>query len=60
MQQLIEEIEAEQKRSHGTEFGIGDTVRVHFKIIEGKTARTQVFEGTCIARKGSSVRSTYS
>lgn len=59
MQQLIQEIEADQTRSDGMEFGIGDTVRIHFKIIEGKTERTQVFEGTCIARKGSGISSTF-
>ena len=59
MQQLIEEFDAEQKTSHAGEFSIGDTVRVHFRIIEGKTERTQVFEGTCIAQKGSGVRSTF-
>ena len=59
MQQLIQEIEAEQKRSHDTEFGIGDSVRIHFKIIEGKTERTQMFEGTCIARKGAGVSATF-
>ena len=55
MQQLIEEFDSEQKTSHPGEFGIGDTVRVHFRIIEGKTERTQLFEGTCIAKKGSGV-----
>lgn len=59
MQQLIEEIEAEQMQSHPTEFGVGDTVKIHFRIIEGKTERTQMFEGTCIARKGSGVSSTF-
>ena len=59
MQQLIREIEADQTRSDGMDFGIGDTVRIHFKIIEGKNERTQVFEGTCIARKGSGISSTF-
>ena len=59
MQQLIQDIETEQMRSHETEFEIGDSVRIHFKIIEGKTERIQVFEGTCIARKGAGVSSTF-
>lgn len=59
MQQLIREIETGQTRSHATEFGIGDSVRIHFKIIEGRNERTQVFEGTCIARKGSGVSATF-
>lgn len=59
MQQLIQEIETGQTRSHATDFGVGDSVRIHFKIIEGRTERTQVFEGTCIARKGSGISSTF-
>lgn len=33
-------------------FGVGDTVRVHFRIVEGEKERIQVFEGVVIARKG--------
>lgn len=33
-------------------FNVGDTVRVHFRIVEGEKERIQVFEGVCIARKG--------
>ena len=36
----------------GTEIGVGDTVRVHTEIIEGKKTRIQVFEGIVIAIKG--------
>ena len=35
------------------QFGIGDTVRVHFRIVEGEKERVQVFEGVVIGRKGS-------
>lgn len=38
---------------------IGDTVKVHFKIIEGKTERVQVFEGIVIAMKRSGLRKTF-
>lgn len=34
-------------------FNIGDTVRVHFRIVEGEKERVQVFEGVVIGRKGS-------
>ncbi|MCX5772452.1 MAG: 50S ribosomal protein L19 [Candidatus Hydrogenedentes bacterium] len=34
-------------------FNVGDTVRVHFRIVEGEKERIQVFEGVVIARKGS-------
>ncbi|HUW59971.1 MAG TPA: 50S ribosomal protein L19 [Candidatus Bathyarchaeia archaeon] len=33
-------------------FNVGDTVRVHFRIVEGEKERIQVFEGVVIARKG--------
>ena len=41
-------------------FRIGDTVRVHTRIIEGEKERIQVFTGTVIARKGSGLSETFS
>jgi large subunit ribosomal protein L19 len=55
----IRAIEAEQLKAEPGEFGIGDTVKVHFKIIEGKTERVQVFEGIVIARKRSGLNETF-
>lgn len=40
-------------------FKAGDTIRVHYKIIEGKSERIQVFEGICITFKGSGLRKTF-
>ncbi len=41
-------------------FNIGDTVRVHFRIVEGEKERIQVFEGVVIARKnGESPTATF-
>ena len=40
-------------------FEIGDTVRVHVKVIEGEKERVQVFEGLVIARKGKKVSETF-
>jgi large subunit ribosomal protein L19 len=56
---IIKAIETEQTRDGLGEFNIGDTVRVHFKIIEGKTERTQVFEGLCIAMKNGGLRKVF-
>ena len=56
---IIKAIENEQMKENNTSFGIGDTIKVHFKIIEGKTERIQVFEGVCIAMKGSGVKRTF-
>ena len=41
------------------DFGSGDTLRVHVRVMEGNRARTQVFEGVVIRRQGSGVRQTF-
>ncbi|KXB91137.1 ribosomal protein L19 [Veillonellaceae bacterium DNF00626] len=56
---IIETLENEQLRSDIPAFRPGDTVRVHVKVIEGKTERIQVFEGVVIARKNQGVRETF-
>jgi len=55
----IKAIEAEQIRDDLQQFNIGDTLRIHYKIVEGRTERVQVFEGLCIAKKRSGVRRTF-
>jgi large subunit ribosomal protein L19 len=55
----VRAIEAEQIKSENAEFAIGDTVKVHYRIVEGKTERVQVFEGLCIAMKRPGVRRTF-
>jgi large subunit ribosomal protein L19 len=49
----IRAIEAEQMKNEPGKFKAGDTVKVHFKIIEGKTERIQIYEGLVIAIKNS-------
>ena len=56
---LIDQIEKEQLRSDITPFNIGDTVRVMVKVKEGDKERIQAYEGVVIAKKGSSVRETF-
>ena len=56
---LIEALERENLKPEIPEFNVGDTVRVHNKIVEGTRERIQVFEGIVIARKNSSVRETF-
>lgn len=41
------------------DFKPGDTIKVYIKIIEGDKVRLQAFEGTCIARKGSGLKETF-
>ncbi len=56
---IVESIEQRQLRTDLPQFKAGDTVRVHFKVIEGNRQRVQVFEGICIKRQGSSARETF-
>lgn len=51
MSDLIMKIEAQQKAENPPVFRVGDTVKVHFKIVEGKTERIQVYEGLVICFK---------
>jgi large subunit ribosomal protein L19 len=57
---LIESIEEPFVKKDIPDFKIGDTVRVHTKIVEGSKERVQVFTGTVIARKGSGISETFS
>ena len=56
---IIETLENEQLRNDIPAFRPGDTVRVHAKVVEGKTERIQIFEGVVIARKNHGVRETF-
>ncbi len=56
---IIKAIEEQQKRPGAQGFSIGDTVKVFFKIIEGKTERIQVYEGTVICKKNGGARETF-
>jgi large subunit ribosomal protein L19 len=55
----IKAIEASQMKSEPDNFNVGDTVKVHFKIVEGKTERIQVYEGLVIAIKNSRVGKSF-
>jgi large subunit ribosomal protein L19 len=55
---VIQELEARQMRQVPV-FKAGDTLRVHFQVIEGSRRRVQVFEGICIKRQGSGARETF-
>src|SRR5436853_5896896 len=59
MSKVIETLERAQLRGDLPQFKAGDTVRVHFKVIEGQRQRIQVFEGICIKRQGAGVRETF-
>jgi large subunit ribosomal protein L19 len=55
----IKAIEASQMKSEVDDFKVGDTVKVHFKIVEGKTERIQIYEGLVIAFKNSRSGKTF-
>ncbi len=57
---VIQKLEKQQMKQEIPDFRIGDTVRVHTRIIEGDKERVQVFTGTVIARKGTGVSETFS
>jgi large subunit ribosomal protein L19 len=56
---LLRVLTADQVNNDKHSFNVGDTVRVHFKIIEGKTERVQAYEGLVLCFKKSGVGRTF-
>ena len=56
---IIDKINEKQIRNDIPEFRVGDTVRVDYKIIEGKRERIQAFEGVVIAKKNKGISKTF-
>ena len=52
-------LERQQLRDDIPQFKAGDTVKVHFKVVEGTRHRIQVFQGIVIKRQGQGVRETF-
>ena len=59
MNRVIEHLEQRQLRTNLPPFKAGDSVRVHFQVIEGQRRRVQVFEGIVLKRQGAGVRETF-
>ena len=55
----IRAIEAQQLREDLPTFGVGDTVKVSYKVVEGNRERVQVFQGIVIRRHGAGNRETF-
>jgi len=55
----VEEFERGQLREDVPDFKSGDTLRVHFKVVEGSRERVQVFQGFCIRKQGQGSRETF-
>ena len=58
-QALLEKIESEQFRKDKAKFGVGDSVRVHTKVVEGEKERIQVFAGVVIGKRGRGLNETF-
>jgi large subunit ribosomal protein L19 len=56
---LMELVEREQLRTDLPDFRVGDTIRVHVKIVEGEKERIQPFEGVVIRKKRGGIRSSF-
>jgi large subunit ribosomal protein L19 len=52
-------VERDHLKKKVPEFSVGDTVRVHVKVVEGEKVRTQIFQGTVIGRRGGGIRETF-
>jgi large subunit ribosomal protein L19 len=59
MSRVIADLEQRQLRTNLPPFKAGDTVRVHFQVIEGQRRRVQVFEGIVLKRQGAGARETF-
>ena len=58
-QALFDKIEKAQYRKNPLEFNVGDTVRVHTKVVEGDKERIQIFAGIVIGRRGHGLNETF-
>lgn len=59
MHKLVESIENDYKKKKVQFFKVGDTVKVHTRIIEGDKERVQVYNGVVVARKGIGLSETF-
>jgi large subunit ribosomal protein L19 len=59
-QALQKKIESEQFRKDDAKFNVGDSVRVHTKVVEGDKERIQIFSGVVIGKRGTGMNETFS
>ena len=59
MDPLLDIVNENNLRSDHPDFGAGDTVRVHVRVVEGEKERTQVFEGVVLQRRGGGIHETF-
>ena len=58
-QALLDKIESEQYRKVPAKFNVGDSVKVHTKVVEGDKERIQIFAGVVIGRRGHGLNETF-
>ena len=58
-QELLNKVESAQLRKEPLEFNVGDSVKVHTKVVEGEKERIQVFAGLVIGRRGHGMNETF-
>ncbi|MDX1951534.1 MAG: 50S ribosomal protein L19 [Verrucomicrobiota bacterium] len=58
-QAIFDKIESEQFRKNAANFNVGDSVKVHTKVVEGDKERIQIFSGVVIGRRGRGINSTF-
>src|SRR5260370_8674365 len=58
-QALLDKIESEQFRKNLLEFAVGDSVKVHTKVVEGDKERIQIFSGVVMGRRGRGLNATF-
>lgn len=58
-QALLDKIQSEQFRKDDAKFGVGDSVRVHTKVVEGDKERIQIFSGVVIGKRGRGLNETF-
>jgi large subunit ribosomal protein L19 len=59
MNRILDLIEKEQQKSDANSFKVGDSVRVHTRVVEGDKERIQIFSGIVIGRKGRGLNETF-
>ena len=58
-QALLDKIQSAQFRKDDSKFGVGDSVRVHTKVVEGDKERIQIFSGVVIGKRGRGLNETF-
>ena len=56
----MKKIESEQFRKDNSKFAVGDSVKVHTKVVEGDKERIQIFSGVIIGKRGTGLNETFS